>query len=525
MVKILVSDSLSKEGLEILENSGYQVDVKTGMSEDELCSVIGDYDCLIIRSGTKVTAKVIEAADNLRIIGRAGVGVDNIDVPAATAKGILVMNTPSANILSAAEHSCAMLLALARNIPFAHESMHKGEWKRSKFTGVEMNGKVLGIIGVGRVGGEVAKRMKAFNMTLIGYDPFLPKEVADAIGVRLTTLEEVITTADFMTIHTPLLPETRNMISLEQFKMMKPNARIANVARGGIVNEDDLYTALKEKIIAGAAFDVWCNEPLTEDEAKLLELDNLVTTPHLGASTVEAQERVAVEIAEHAVMYLKDDIISNAINAPRGKLDADTEPFVVLADRMGSLVQQTVGNHPLNKLEVKYCGALADKPTRLLTVSAVIGYLRNVIGSANTINALPIAKSKGIDVVESSNPVSTDYASVIEMKFVSEGKERIIRGTVIGGQNRLVGFDEFSFDIPFYGRMMFVGYDDAPGVIGIVGNNLGKAGVNIGQMSVGRSGKKALMFLTVDHDVTPGLASAIAKEVGTDDVRYVRFTE
>ncbi|MBR2093500.1 MAG: phosphoglycerate dehydrogenase, partial [Candidatus Methanomethylophilaceae archaeon] len=421
MVKILVSDSLSKEGLEILENSGYQVDVKTGMSEDELCSVIGDYDCLIIRSGTKVTAKVIEAADNLRIIGRAGVGVDNIDVPAATAKGILVMNTPSANILSAAEHSCAMLLALARNIPFAHESMHKGEWKRSKFTGVEMNGKILGIIGVGRVGGEVAKRMKAFNMTLIGYDPFLPKEVADAIGVRLTTLEEVITTADFMTIHTPLLPETRNMISLEQFKMMKPNARIANVARGGIVNEDDLYTALKEKIIAGAAFDVWCNEPLTEDEAKLLELDNLVTTPHLGASTVEAQERVAVEIAEHAIMYLKDDIISNAINAPRGKLDAETEPFVVLAERMGSLVQQTVGNHPLNKLEVSYCGILAGKPTKLLTVSAVIGYLKNVIGTANTINALPVAKSKGVEVVENSNPESKDYASVIQMKFTSQG--------------------------------------------------------------------------------------------------------
>ncbi|MBR4181006.1 MAG: phosphoglycerate dehydrogenase, partial [Candidatus Methanomethylophilaceae archaeon] len=423
MVKILVSDSLSKEGLEILENSGYQVDVKTGMSEDELCSVIGDYDCLIIRSGTKVTAKVIEAADNLRIIGRAGVGVDNIDVPAATAKGILVMNTPSANILSAAEHSCAMLLALARNIPFAHESMHKGEWKRSKFTGVEMNGKILGIIGVGRVGGEVAKRMKAFNMTLIGYDPFLPKEVADAIGVRLTTLEEVITTADFMTIHTPLLPETRNMISLEQFKMMKPNARIANVARGGIVNEDDLYTALKEKIIAGAAFDVWCNEPLTEDEAKLLELDNLVTTPHLGASTVEAQERVAVEIAEHAIMYLKDDIISNAINAPRGKLDAETEPFVVLAERMGSLVQQTVGNHPLNKLEVSYCGSLAGKPTKLLTVSAVIGYLKNVIGTANTINALPVAKSKGVEVVENSNPESKDYASVIQMKFTSQGVE------------------------------------------------------------------------------------------------------
>ena len=272
--------------------------------------------------------------------------------------------------------------------------MHRGEWKRSKYTGVEMNGKVLGIIGVGRVGGEVAKRMKAFNMTLIGYDPFLPKDVADSIGVRLTTLDEVLSTSDFMTIHTPLLPETRNMISMPQFKMMKPNARLANVARGGIVNEDDLYTALKEKVIAGAAFDVWCNEPLSDDEKKLLELDNLVVTPHLGASTVEAQERVAIEIAEHAAMYLRDGIVSNAINAPRGKLDAETEPYMPLAERMGSLVQQMVGNHPLDKIEIAYCGGLAGKQTKMLTVETIIGYLRNVVGTANIINALPKAFKK-----------------------------------------------------------------------------------------------------------------------------------
>ena len=281
--KILVSDPLDQEGLDILTASGFPVDVKPGLTEDELCAIIGDYECLIIRSGTKVTPKVLDAAVNLRVIGRAGVGVDNIDVPYATDKGILVMNTPSANILSAAEHSCAMLLALARNIPFAHESMHKGEWKRSKYTGVEMNGKVLGIIGVGRVGGEVAKRMRAFNMTAIGYDPYLPQDVADAIGVRLTTLEEVITTSDFMTIHTPLLPETRNMISMEQFKMMKPNARLANVARGGIVNEDDLYTALKEKIIAGAAFDVWCEEPLCEHEQKAMYIKQGIMEAKLQA--------------------------------------------------------------------------------------------------------------------------------------------------------------------------------------------------------------------------------------------------
>lgn len=525
VAKVLISDPLSEDGVKILKDAGFQVDEKPGMSEDELCSVIGDYDCLIIRSGTKATKKVIDAGKNLKVIGRAGVGVDNIDVPYATDKGILVMNTPSANILSAAEHSCAMLLALARNIPFAHESMHRGEWKRSKYTGVELNGKVLGIIGVGRVGGEVAKRMKAFNMTMIGYDPFLPKDVADSLGVRLTTLEEVITTADFMTIHTPLLPETRNMISLAQFKMMKPNARLANVARGGIVNEDDLYTALKEKIITGAAFDVWCNEPLDENEKKLLELDNLVTTPHLGASTVEAQERVAIEIVEHVSMYLKDDVVSNAINAPRGKLDAVTEPYMPLVQRMGSLVQQIVGNHPLNKLEVVYCGGLAGKQTKILTVNAVIGYLKNVIGSANIINALPVAKQKGIEIAETSNDTAKDYASVVEMKFTYEGKTRSVRGTVIGGVPRIVGLDGFTFDAPMSGDMLYLRYKDAPGVIGIVGNVLGNAGINIAQMSVSRCDKCAMMFLSVDGNVPEALVDQIAKDVGTTDVGFLDLVE
>jgi len=521
--KILVSDPLDAEGLEILKNSGFPVDEVSGLTEDELCAKIGDYDALIIRSGTKVTKKVIDAAKKLRVIGRAGVGVDNIDVPYATDKGILVMNTPSANILSAAEHSCAMLLAVARNIPFAHESMHKGEWKRSKYTGVELNGKVLGIIGVGRVGGEVAKRMKAFNMTMIGYDPFLPKEVADSLGVRLTTLEEVITTSDFMTIHTPLLPETRNMISMPQFKMMKPNARIANVARGGIVNEDDLYTALKEKIIAGAAFDVWCNEPLTDDEKKLLELDNLVTTPHLGASTVEAQERVAIEVAEHAVMYLRDGIVSNAINAPRGALDADTEPYVPLVKSMGSMIQQIVGNHPLNKLEISYCGNLAKKQTKLLTVTTVIGYLENIIGSANIINALPVAKSKGVEIFESSNDAAKDYASYVDMKFTSEGKTRSIRGTVIGGSPRIISMDGFVTEISLAERMILLKYKDTPGVIGAVGSAIGEAGINIAHMAVGRGNGNAMMFLTIDNDVSEDVIKALEAKIGTEEVVYIRL--
>ncbi len=521
--KILVSDPLDAEGLEILKSSGFPVDEVSGLTEDELCAKIGDYDALIIRSGTKVTKKVIDAGKKLRVIGRAGVGVDNVDVPYATDKGILVMNTPSANILSAAEHSCAMLLAVARNIPFAHESMHKGEWKRSKYTGVELNGKVLGIIGVGRVGGEVAKRMKAFNMTMIGYDPFLPKEVADSLGVRLTTLEEVITTADFMTIHTPLLPETRNMISMPQFKMMKPNARIANVARGGIVNEDDLYTALKEKVIAGAAFDVWCNEPLTDDEKKLLELDNLVTTPHLGASTVEAQERVAIEVAEHVVMYLKDDIISNAINAPRGSLDADTEPYLPLVKSMGSIIQQVVGNNPLNKLEISYCGNLAKKQTKLLTVTTVIGYLENVIGTANIINAMPVAKAKGIEIFESNNEVAKDYASYVDMTFTYSGRTRTIRGTVIGGSPRIISMDGYVTEISLAERMILLEYKDTPGVIGAVGSAIGEAGINIAHMAVGRGNGKAMMFLTIDQDVSPEILKSLASKIGTEEVIYIRL--
>ncbi|MDR0523826.1 MAG: phosphoglycerate dehydrogenase [Candidatus Methanoplasma sp.] len=526
MTKILVSDPLDEEGLNILKGSGFPVDERADLSEDELCSIIGGYDCLIIRSGTKVTRKVIDAAKSLKVIGRAGVGVDNVDIPYATDKGILIMNTPAANILSAAEHSCAMLLALARNIPFAHESMHRGEWKRSKYTGVELNGKVLGIVGVGRVGGEVAKRMKAFNMTLVGYDPYLPKEVADQIGVRLTDLDEVISSADFMTIHTPLLPETRNMISLPQFKKMKPNVRIANVARGGIVNEDDLYVALKERIIAGAAFDVWCSEPLSEEEKKLLELDNLVTTPHLGASTVEAQERVAVEVAVAAVKYLRDGEITNAINAPRGKLDPETEAFVPAAEMLGSLAQQLGGGAPIDELEITYCGELASKQTKLLTVSAVIGLLKNIVGEggANMINALPLAKQKGITIKESSTDRSDDYSNVIEVRAGYKGGSVSVRGTAFGGQPRLVGYGGHSFDISLAGDMVFVSYRDAPGVIGAVGTAFGEAGVNIGQMAVGRRGEDAVMVLSVDQRVPPGALAKAAAAAGGTEVRSAHLS-
>lgn len=526
-MKLLVSDPLSEEGLKILTASGIPVDVKPGLNEDELCAVIGEYDGLIIRSGTTVTKKVIDAGKKLRVVGRAGVGVDNIDIPAATARGILVMNTPAANIVSAAEHSCAMIMSLARNIPMAHMSMHAGEWKRSKFTGCELNGKVLGIIGVGRVGGEVAKRLKHFNMTMIGYDPYLPREVADEIGVRLTDLEEVITKADFMTIHTPLLPETRGMISMPQFKKMKPTAMFVNVARGGIVNEKDLYDALKNKVIAGAAVDVWEHEPLDEGEKKLLELDNIVVTPHLGASTFEAQERVSIEIAEAAIKFLKDGMITNAINAPRGQLEPEIAPYIPLAEDLGIIAQQLNGSKPIETLEITCCGEIAKKDTRRIGIAAIIGVLQNIIGEkANMINAGSIAKGKGIVVKESKSDDAKVYDNVLVVKVTSGKRSFEVRGTVFAGIPRLVGVNDYSFEMPITGDILIARYKDKPGIIGAVGKVLGDNGVNIGQMTVGRDKPNgtAVMIIGVDHKITREIEEKVDKATGFEKSRFINLS-
>ena len=516
--KILVSDKLDKAGLDILEASGLPVVMKPGMTEDELCAEIVDYDALIIRSGTKVTRKVIDAAKKLRLIGRAGVGVDNVDIPYATEKGILIMNTPSANTLSAAEHTCAMILAMARNIPQAHQSMHEGKWDRSKFTGVELNGKTLGIIGTGRVGLEVARRLKAFNMTMVASDPFPPRqEVLDEIGIKLLpNADEVVKVADFITIHSPLLPSTKDMISDAQFKMMKPTCRIANVARGGIVNEDALYRALKDNVIAGAAFDVWCNEPLSEEEKKLLELPNLVTTPHLGASTKEAQLRVAVDIANSAVKYLRDGIITNAINAPRGKLTPETEPFVPLAEGLGVFANHLNNGKNVTNFEVVANGDMANGDTNLLRVYAVRGFIRDMVGmdNANLVNAEPVAKAKGVEIKDSKNPGSVNYSNILEIKTVADGVTETISGTVFGEEPRLVGYNGYSFNVPLGDDILFLKYPDKTGVVGAVGTVLGKAGIDIKQMAVSVNGTgKALMILIVGKEPAESTVKELAAAV------------
>jgi len=526
-MKILVSDPLSEEGLKILNDAGIRADVKTGMNEDELCAVIGEYDGLMIRSGTTVTKKVIDAGKGLRFIGRAGVGVDNIDVPYATEKGILVMNTPSANIISAAEHSLAMIMALARKIPWAHASVREGKWERGKFTGIELFGKTLGIIGVGRVGGEIAKRAKPFNMKLIGYDPFLPKEVADSLNVKLTTLEEVLRESDIMTIHTPLLPDTKNMISSKQFGMMRKNALLVNVARGGIVDENDLYDALKSGTIAGAAFDVFVDEPLKKD-CRLFELDNLIMTPHLGASTKEAQEKVSVELAETVVSFLKENVISNAINAPRGQLDPELEPYVEVAKCLGVCAHQLNGQRPVNKVEITCCGELASKNTKMITTSVLIGVLSKIVGSnVNMINAASIAKGKNIQVVESKNDDSPVYASTITVSVTSGKDTRTVRGTSMVSRPRLVGIDGYSFEMVLENDILVAMYKDAPGVIGRVGKILGENGINIGSMSVGRDGPKgsAIMLVGVDQQIPPELLERIGNDGSFTETKLIDLAE
>ena len=526
-MKILVSDPLSEEGLKILNGAGIPVDVRPGLKEDALCEIIGGYDGLMIRSGTTVTRNVIDAGKKLVFIGRAGVGVDNIDVPYATERGILVMNTPSANIISAAEHSLAMIMSLARKIPNAHASVHEGKWERGKFTGIELFGKTLGIIGVGRVGGEIARRAKSFEMKLIGYDPYLPQEVADSLGVRLTTLDEVLRESDIMTVHTPLLPETKNLISEAQFEMMKPNALLVNVARGGIVNEDDLYKALKSKRIAGAAFDVFVDEPL-KSGCNLLELDNLIMTPHLGASTKEAQEKVSVELAETVVRFLKEGLISNAINAPRGQLDPELVPYVELAERLGICAHQLNGQKPINEVEITFAGDLSSRNTKMVSMNVLIGILKKIVGdNVNMVNVSSIAKGKGIKVTESKIGDSEEYNNILTVSVVSGTARRTVRGTSIANRPRLIGIDEHDFEIVLEDDIIVAVYKDAPGVIGRVGKILGENGINIGNMTVGRDENRehAIMLVGVDQFVAPEIVKEIADIPDFKETKLIDLVE
>ncbi|MDD3041445.1 MAG: phosphoglycerate dehydrogenase [Methanosarcinaceae archaeon] len=521
-MKVLVSDSLSSEGVEILKQH-FTVDVSTGLSEDELVEKIKDFDALVVRSGTQVTQRVIEAADKLKIIGRAGVGVDNIDVDAATRKGIIVSNAPAGNMISAAEHTISMMMAMSRNIPQANASLKAREWKRSKFMGVEVKGKTLGVVGLGRIGSEVAKRAAGLEMNLLGYDPFISEKRAAELGVRLCTVNEIAEEADYITVHTPLTKETRNILDEKQFALMKDGVKIINCARGGIINEEALAKAVESGKVGGAALDVFVSEPPFDNP--LLDFDNVIVTPHLGASTEEAQVNVAVDIANEIVSVLGDGPAKNAINIPsvRPEAMAVLAPYLRLAEIMGKIAGQLM-DRSYEKVEIGYNGEISGKDTRPLTVSALKGLLEMALGSGvNYVNAPALAKARKIAVVESKSETAEEYASTITIRLTRADETKMISGTVVGDEPKIVALDGDRVDIFPAGRMIFAKHINRPNVIGPCCMALGANNINISGMQVGRVevGGTTMMALNVDSDVPEAILEELRQVPGILDAKLV----
>ncbi len=530
MARILVSDPIAEAGVEVLRQAG-EVDVRTGLPKEELIRCIGDYDALVVRSETKVTADVIAAATRLRIIGRAGVGVDNIDVAAATQRGIIVVNSPEGNTIAAAELTVAMMLALARNIPQADRSLRAGEWKRSKFVGTEVYRKTLGIIGLGKIGREVARRAKGLGMNVIAYDPFTPSEVAERIGVTLTNLDTLLAQSDFVSIHAPLNEQTRHLINAERIARMKDGAFLINCARGGIVDEQALADAIRSGKLAGAAVDVFSKEPPPPDNP-LLSLEQCVLTPHLGASTTEAQVNVAMDVAEQIVSVLRGGPARSAVNLP--PIDPEVlqriAPYLMLAQKMGKLHTQ-LARAPIVQVQVTYSPDFAELPTDILTRAVVTGILQPVLSEpVNPVNALLIAQSRGIHVTQSlqQQPEAHElYPSLITVTAqTSSGDKHEIAGTVFGKSDaRIVTVDGYRVDVIPQGIMLFTSHTDKPGVIGRVGTLLGSRKVNIAGMHLGRErvGGKALMVLMVDDPIDASLLAEIRALDGMETAQVVEL--
>jgi D-3-phosphoglycerate dehydrogenase len=527
--KVLVSDPLAEEGLAILRTQ-FEVDEKTDLKEDQLISIIGNYDALLVRSGTEVTAKVIEAGKNLRFIGRAGAGVDNIDMDAATRKGIIVANAPEGNTLAATEHTMAMMLSLARNIPQATASLKKKEWKRSRFMGVELNEKTLGILGLGRIGREVTKRATALGMHIVGYDPFIGKEKAAQFGVDSMSVEELFRVSDVITVHTPLIKETRHLINAKSIATMKDGVRIINCARGGIIDEKALYVAIKSGKVAGAALDVFEEEP--PFQSPLLELDQVIVTPHLGASTVEAQTNVAVSIAKQCISVLEGGSAKYVVNAPLVPADQQdvVEPFARLAERIGRFLIQLVEGR-LEKVEIIYGGELSQSTynTKFITRVALKGLLDPILQvPVNMVNAEYIASERGIKVSETITADAQGFKNLITIRVLTDKGEESVSGTVFfKGRSRIVAIGGYTMDMIPEGYVIVSRHLDKPGVIGRASTILGQANINIAGMQVGRinPGQEAIMVLNVDSEVPPEIMDEIRAKVGIFTGRFAKLSD
>ncbi len=522
-MKVLVTDLLSEVGLVMLREE-FEVDVRPELAAAGLAEAIGGYDALIVRSATKVTAAVIEAGTNLKVVARAGIGLDNVDVEAATRRGVLVVNAPQSNVLSAAEHTMALLLALARSIPQAHAELVGGTWARERFQGVELHGKTLGIVGLGRVGTMVAQRAQAFGMRLIAFDPYVSAQRAKQLAVEvLPDLTAVLVQSDFVTIHLPKTPETDGLIAAPEFSLMKPTARIVNTSRGGIVAEGALVEALRNGVIAGAALDVFEEEPVTSHP--LFGLPNVVVTPHLGASTQEAQDKAGTAVAEMVRLALRGEFVPYAVNVPAAEVTEQVRPFLPLAERLGRILVG-LSEGAMHSLEAEYHGRVAHSDTSVLTLAALKGALSRVVAEpVSFVNASLIARERGLSVSERRTPVSDEYVNLVLLRAETDAGEVVVGGTLVGKRDaeRIVRVFDFDIDMAPAEHMLFFLYEDRPGVVGKVGSILGEADVNIASMEVGRreAGGLALMGLTVDSPIPPEALERIVEAVGMKSARPI----
>lgn len=527
-MKVLVCDPISEKGIAILRDEpGLEVDVKLKLSEDEICAIASEYHGIVVRSETKITKKIMDHATQLKVVGRAGVGIDNIDVDYATLKGIVVVNTPDGNTIAAAELTVGMMLALARNIPQADQSLRQGQWNRSKYTGVELRKKNLGVVGYGKIGSEVVKICKAIGMNILVFDPYVSQEVAKRAGIEVTTLDRVLRESDIITFHMPLTAETKHMICTEQFAIMKEGVKVINVARGGIIDEAALYQAIVSKKVSGAAIDVFEKEPQTE--SPLFTLPEVVVTPHLGASTQEAQVNVAIDVAYEMGRVLRSEPVQNAVNIPfiKPELMDLMKPYMDLVEKLGKLAG-SLAEGPVDSIEIKYMGELANMETGSLTNTFVKGLLRPFLHEAiNYVNAPIVAKARGINVKEVKTTQAEDYTNQICVTIKGNGKwTRTIAGTVFKkNELRILQIDEFTLDIQPTGHLVVITHKDKPKMVGKVGMILGDYDVNIAGMQLDRleEGGKAMMILTVDQEVGSEVMEKIATIPGCLIATYVAF--
>lgn len=523
---VLIAEELSPATVDAL-GPDFEIRTVDGTDRRALLEALVDTEAILVRSATKVDAEAIAAAPKLRVIARAGVGLDNVDIKAATSAGVMVVNAPTSNIISAAELTVGHILGLARHIPAAHDALAQGKWKRSAYTGVELYEKTIGIIGLGRIGALITARLQAFGTNIIAYDPYVTSARAQQLGVQLVTLDELLAQSDFVTIHMPKTPETTGMISDDQLALMKPTAFVVNVARGGLIDEDALHRALTAKVIAGAGLDVFVSEPPTD--SPLLGLDNIVVTPHLGASTHEAQEKAGVAVAKSVRLALSGELVPDAVNVAGGVIDPTVRPGIPLMEKLGQ-VFAGLAHSPLTSVDVEIRGEIVEHDVSVLKLAALKGIFTNVVSeTVSYVNAPLLAEQRGIEVRLLTDPVSEEYRNILVLRgALSDGSQISVAGTLTGTKQieKIVGVNGYDVEVPLAEHLIVMSYEDRPGIVAVYGKEFGDANINIAGMQIARhvAGGKALSILTVDSSVPDGLLEKVRTVISADLMQQIEIT-